>query len=199
MIMSTTESQNRLARHPGYQGARPSAGNQAGVAKSATGKSIKHQRNSSDNNLELENGLNTLDMEKNWPRYLLVNGTGLSGASPILIMESIIDKVGQTENTSCLHSGALLIKCRNKAQSDALLLVKKLDKIAVSVIPHPTLNSCKGVITSWKNQNSTDEQIKRWLMKNHGIKDFPVRSDGSQIIILTIPGHVLPKEGVTLG
>jgi hypothetical protein len=43
-----------------------------------------------------------------------------------------------------------LIKCGNREQSDTLLLIKKLENIAVSVIPHPTINSCKGVITYWK-------------------------------------------------
>jgi hypothetical protein len=125
----------------------------------------------------------------------------LSKASPILVMEELLDEIGEPEDITCLKSGSLLVKCGNSRQSEALQHVKRLAEVPVTVTPHPTMNSCKGVIISWRSVNCTDDQIKRWVKKKYNIDDFhrfPPRNDGSQLVILSFPGFNLPK-GVRLG
>jgi hypothetical protein len=194
--MSINVSPNRIALRPGEQGARSPAGNQAGTEKLATGMS--NQRQNHRNSRNTMNFLEFFDHQQ-WPQFFLVNGVNerLDMLDPITIAESIEDFIGEPEDTRMLRSGSLLVQCKNQKQSEKIESLKIIDEMRVKVIQHARLNSCKGVVLSHESYKCTDEKLKGYLDKKHGIKEvyrMKPRADNSQLIIVTFPNKCLPKR-----
>jgi hypothetical protein len=134
-----------------------------------------------------------------WPEFFVLNGVdeGINSLSPISIAETLEDLLGETEDIRRLNSRSLLVQCRNKSQSERIQSITSIDETMVQITPHKTLNSCKGVILSDESSRCTDDQLRKWLMKKYGISEFQrmkPRSDGSQVLVLTFPGKILPKR-----
>ena len=189
--MSNNTSPNRIARLPGNSGARPPTGNQVGIEKSATGtSSITTLRNDHDNDRP--------QRHRHWPRFLLINGEDpvLGTLSSITISKTLTTLIGPVEQIRRLRSGSLLIHCSQQMQSDTLLQMKTLSKAPVQVIPHGTLNTCKGVIISSESTLCTDKDLQEWLSQYDvvDIKRFEPRKDRTQLLILTFNGKSIPQR-----
>ena len=101
-----------------------------------------------------------------WSRFLVLKSTSDSSApnsiSPFLLNKSISGLAGSPVQIKKLRSGDYLIECTNPKQSSSLLSLTSLGNsgISVSVSPHPSLNSSKGIIRcSDLDQTSIEEII----------------------------------------
>ncbi|GBM83101.1 hypothetical protein AVEN_73097-1 [Araneus ventricosus] len=67
--------------------------------------------------------------------------------SPFLVEKAITGSVGNVKSTKKLRSGDILVEVESPKQAKQILKLKSLSTIPVTVNPHATLNSSKGVIS----------------------------------------------------
>ena len=114
-------NENRLARPPGNQGARFSAGNQADNEKLATGmNSMKRKYSASTVDADCPSTTNS------WPRFLIIKDPemgdlGLSSISSILISRELENLVGKLKMIRRINGTDLLVECSTSLQSETLL------------------------------------------------------------------------------
>jgi len=94
-----------------------------------------------------------------------------------------------------------LIQCRTKTQSDNLLKTKLFFDIKVKVYPHPTLNTCKGIIRCRDLANCTDIDEIKTNLKPKGVSDvYRIKSKRDGVLIdtdtyiLTFDTPTLPEN-----
>ena len=197
MSMSNIQNLNRIVRLPGEQGARPSAGNQAGVEKLTTGnrshgKRTRTSSGSSDETVSLTTPL------RPWIKFFLVssNSDQFKRLSAITVCKSLQKCVGETESTKRQQDGSLLIHACNSNQADKIQHLTRLAGVPVNVTPHKSLNSCKGVVYSHESGLCSDDELKDWLSEQ-GVTDFhriPTKSAPCELLILTFAGTILPNR-----
>jgi len=199
MNMSDTTASDRLARRPGQQGARPSAVDQAGVEKLASGsRQSKRFRSSSD---ETNPCSNHQSLTSTWPKFLVVTGRDeeFSRLSAITICRTIKEYIGLVENTRRLRSSSLLVQVAHKEQSTKLLELRDFAGAPVKVEPHRFFNSCKGVITSHESSRCSDDELRDWLNEYNVIHIYrKPNKQNPQLITLTFDGSILPAR-VSIG
>ncbi|GBL78442.1 putative RNA-directed DNA polymerase from transposon X-element [Araneus ventricosus] len=122
-----------------------------------------------------------------------------SNVSPFLVEKAITGSVGTVKSTKLIRSGDLLVEVASSKQAQQMLKLNALSTIPVSVKPHETLNTCKGVITCGRLLNLPNEEIAQEL-RGQGIKDvrrINIRRDGALIptkhFILTFHTPRLPE------
>ncbi|GBO20396.1 hypothetical protein AVEN_146339-1 [Araneus ventricosus] len=122
-----------------------------------------------------------------------------SNVSPFLVEKAITGSVGTVKSTKLIRSGDLLVEVACSKQAQQMLKLNALSTIPVSVKPHETLNTCKGVITCGRLLNLPNEEIAQEL-HGQGIKDvrrINIRRDGEFIptkhFILTFHTPRLPE------
>ena len=113
-----------------------------------------------------------------WPRFLLVKGTDnerpLSKLSPFAVNKAIVAVLGSNPfNIKKLRNGDILIEVDKETQSSKLLKTTKLslimdNVIPISVSPHYSLNTKKGVVSCPDIKDCTDEEILEGL-KDEGV------------------------------
>ena len=184
MEMSFSDTPYRLARLPGQQGARLSAGNQAEDEKLTTGK---RNRTLSD---EFE--------DRFWNRYLVLSGSDdrFKSVSAIAISNAIEQVIGTPEEIRRMNDGSILIKVGNRRQSEKLHNIKLIAGTSVTIQAHRTLNSCKGTVISRESHRCTDQELKDWLAIRHvtDVKRIILRQKHLQLLILTFKGDHLPDK-----
>jgi hypothetical protein len=191
MYMESPCKTNRLARHPGNQGARTLVDSQARIDKLTTGHrhSGKRPRTSS---IDYE------PQQGDFPRYLVISSQddGFKKVSPIVVAKTLNTLVGEPEGVRRLRNGSLLVHIANQDQAGKLLDQKVFAGVPVKVSPHNTLNSCKGVIFSSESHLCTDEEMLEWLeeYKVCNVHRLPQRAGSGQLVILTFNTTVLPRS-----
>ena len=144
-----------------------------------------------------------------WPQFLLVKGTDnerpLSKLSPFAVNKAIVAVLGSDPfNIKKLRNGDILIEVDKETQSSKLLKTTKLsltmdNVIPISVSPHYSLNTKKGVVRCPDIKDCTDEEILEGLKDEGVIKldRITVFRDGSRkqtgTFILTFQSQTLPK------
>ena len=144
-----------------------------------------------------------------WPRFLLVKGTDnerpLSKLSPFSVNKAIVAVLGSDPfNIKKLRNGDILIEVDRETQSSKLLKMTKLslimdNVIPISVSPHYSLNTNKGVIRCPDIKDCTDDEILEGLKDEGVIKldRITVFRDGSRkqtgTFILMFQSQTLPK------
>ena len=113
-----------------------------------------------------------------WPRFLLIKGTDnerpLSKLSPFAVNKAIVAVLGSDPfNIRKLRNGEILIEVDKEAQSSKLLKTTKLhltmeNVIPITVSPHYSLNTKKGVIRCPDIKECSDEEILEGL-KDEGV------------------------------
>ncbi|XP_023222253.1 uncharacterized protein LOC111623784 [Centruroides sculpturatus] len=96
--------------------------------------------------------------------YLIIHATGekpLSKCSPFLIQKLFESTIGHLKKFKKLRSGDLLIETASPQQSAKLLTTKTLGDMEVTVTPHGSLNSFRGVISEvdLMSEDESDIQI----------------------------------------
>ncbi|GBN56764.1 hypothetical protein AVEN_164243-1 [Araneus ventricosus] len=119
--------------------------------------------------------------------------------SPFLVEKAITGSVGIVKSTKLLRSGDLLVEVASSKQAQQIVKLHSLSTISVSVKPHETLNSSKGVITCGRLLNLPIEEITQEL-RGQGVKDvrrINIRRDGELVptkhFILTFNTPRLPE------
>ncbi|GBN23794.1 hypothetical protein AVEN_104402-1 [Araneus ventricosus] len=127
------------------------------------------------------------------------NNENFATVSPLLVEKAITGSVGIVKSTKLLRSGDLLVEVASSKQAQQIVKLHSLSTISVSVHPHETLNSSKGVITCGRLLNIPIEEITQEL-KDKGVKDvrrINIRRDGEIVptkhFILTFNTPRLPE------
>ncbi|GBN38817.1 hypothetical protein AVEN_173375-1, partial [Araneus ventricosus] len=122
-----------------------------------------------------------------------------SNVSPFLVEKAITGSVGTVTSTKLMRSGDLLVEVASRKQAQQILKINSLSTIPISVQPHITLNSSKGVITCGRLLNLSNEEITQEL-GGQGVKDvrrINIRRDGELLptkhFILTFNTPRLPE------
>ncbi|XP_023243206.1 uncharacterized protein LOC111641286 [Centruroides sculpturatus] len=136
------------------------------------------------------------------PSYLIVHATGekpLSKCSPFLIQKLFESTIGHLKKTQKLRSGDLLVETASPQQSAKLLAAKKLGDIEVTVTPHGSLNSSRGVISEFDLMSEDESDIQIGLSDQGvtAVRRISIRRDGKLIptkhLILTFNKPTLPS------
>ncbi|GBN40494.1 hypothetical protein AVEN_275203-1 [Araneus ventricosus] len=127
------------------------------------------------------------------------NDDNFSNVSPFLVEKAITGSVGTVTSTKLMRSGDLLVEVASRKQAQQILKLNSLSTIAISVQPHVTLNTSKGVITCGRLLNLSNEEITKEL-SGQGVKDvrrINIRRDGELMptkhFILTFNTPRLPE------
>ncbi|XP_055924437.1 uncharacterized protein LOC129956538 [Argiope bruennichi] len=128
------------------------------------------------------------------------NDETFHNVSPFLVEKAISGALGSVTSTRKLRSGDLLVEVNSRKQAQQILKLTSLSTIAVSVSPHTTLNTSKGVITCGELFNDTLEKITHEL-KPEGVthvRRISIRRDGQLLptkhFILTFNRPKLPER-----
>ncbi|KAL5006238.1 hypothetical protein ScPMuIL_015044, partial [Solemya velum] len=105
-----------------------------------------------------------------WPRFIVIEGKddNLQKLSPFAICKGFQSTCGDPQSVKTLRSGCLLVECATPKQSFTLLKLHKIVNQSVTVTPHKTLNTCKGVVRSRDFQH-TDESEMLLGLKDQGV------------------------------
>ncbi|GBM46221.1 hypothetical protein AVEN_92963-1, partial [Araneus ventricosus] len=143
-------------------------------------------------------------LSNSYPTFFIVklissNKDTFHGVSPFLVEKSISDTVGEVKSIKKLRSGDLLVEVASSKQSQQILKLKSMSTIPVSVSPHETLNTSKGVVTCGELFNVPLDEITEKLQSQgvSHVRRITIRRDGQLLntkhLILTFSSHVLPK------
>ncbi|GBM36894.1 hypothetical protein AVEN_154716-1, partial [Araneus ventricosus] len=120
--------------------------------------------------------------------------------SPFLVEKAITSGVGEVKSTKKLRSGDLLVEVESPKQAKEIAKIKSLSTIPVTVKPHATLNSSKGVISCGELLKESEDKITEEL-KSQGVihvRRITIRRDGQLLntnhLILTFDSNKLPEH-----
>nr|KAG5701446.1 hypothetical protein BaRGS_032778 [Batillaria attramentaria] len=129
-----------------------------------------------------------------WPRFLIVHctaeGKKAARLHPFLVGETLRSCTGRPD-ASRLRSGDLLVECKRKAHSNSLLQLQKIGDYPVTVSPHRSLNSSRGVIRDEALADLGEAELIRTL-KTQAVTHAKVFKTGT--IILTFGQPTAPEK-----
>ena len=139
-----------------------------------------------------------------YDKFFVIQATSdktLSRISPFAIEKSFKAAVGTAQNVRRLRDGNILVEVANAAQSRSIINLHTLAECPVSVSPHRSLNTCKGVIRCRELLDSDKEEILTGL-KSQGVVDIDnitVKDDSgsrrnTNTFIITFRLTTLPKH-----
>ena len=91
--------------------------------------------------------------------------------SPFIIEKQIQSILGTPKSVKKLRNETLLVECRTRQQSENLCKITSFFNIKVSVSPHISLNSSKGIIRNRDLGFCTDEEEIKLNLKDQGVID----------------------------
>ncbi|XP_067123190.1 uncharacterized protein [Centruroides vittatus] len=136
------------------------------------------------------------------PAYLIVHSSGkkpMSKCSPFLIQKLFESTIGHLKKIQKLRSGDLLIEAASSQQSAKLLNMTSLGDIKVTITPHASLNSSRGVISEIDLMSEDESDIQIGLLDQGvtAVQRISIRPDGKLIptkhLILTFGKPTLPS------
>ncbi|GBN81757.1 hypothetical protein AVEN_191949-1 [Araneus ventricosus] len=141
----------------------------------------------------------------NLPTYFLIKRSSTSNenfhtVSPFLVEKAIIATVGEVKSTKKLRSGDLLVEVHSRKQSQQIVKLKTFSNIPITVSPHASLNSSKGVITCGELLNVPTEEILKELQGQgvSHVRRISIWRDGQLLntkhLIFTFDSAKLPEN-----
>ncbi|GBN62979.1 hypothetical protein AVEN_125268-1 [Araneus ventricosus] len=122
-----------------------------------------------------------------------------SNVSPFLVEKAITGSIGNVSSTKLMRSGDLLVEVASRKQAQQILTVTFLSTIPVTIKPHETLNTSKGVIPCGRLLNLSNDEITHEL-RGQGVKNvrrIDIRRNGELLptkhFILTFNTPRLPE------
>ena len=98
-----------------------------------------------------------------WPRFLVIESKNaerpVTSLSPFVIEKTLKGCVGTVNTVRKLRSGVLLVEVNREAQSIGLCNLTNILDLDVTVSPHRSMNSCRGVIRSYDLAQMTEEEL----------------------------------------
>lgn len=136
------------------------------------------------------------------PRFIVLHSdtTQLTTVSPFLVAKTISGMIGSVTSVKKLASGDLLVNTASDAQSKNLLKLKNLAHIPITCTPHPTLNSCKGVIYCPDIVDIPESEILDGMkeQKVESVKQIIIKKneveEKSPLFVLTFSTTTLPSK-----
>jgi len=141
------------------------------------------------------------DSTESWPRYLIMSSSDddklFTSLSPFAIFKGIKGIAGDGVTIKRLFNGDVILTCKKKSQSENLLKCVLFGNVApVTVTPHRSLNSSKGVIRNWELARTDPEEIKREIPIISEVKRISVKRNGVEMktntLILTFNVPKIP-------
>ncbi|GBN44839.1 hypothetical protein AVEN_133526-1 [Araneus ventricosus] len=140
-----------------------------------------------------------------FPTYFIIHRISTSNetfhnVSPFLVEKGITSSVGEVKSTKKLRSGDLLVEVESPKQAKQIAKLNSLSTISVTVNPHATLNSSKGVISCGELLNESVEKITEELSSQGvtHVRRITIRRDGQLLntkhLILTFDSAKLPEH-----
>ncbi|XP_055924733.1 uncharacterized protein LOC129956811 [Argiope bruennichi] len=141
----------------------------------------------------------------NFPTFFIIKRSSdtnetFHSVSPFLVEKAITSTVGEVKSTKKLRCGDLLVEVCSRKQSQQIVKMKALSNIPVTVSPHASLNSSKGVISCGELFNVPIEEITKELQiqgVSH-VRRISIRRDGQLLntkhLILTFTSSKLPDH-----
>ncbi|GBL85166.1 hypothetical protein AVEN_149741-1 [Araneus ventricosus] len=116
--------------------------------------------------------------KSNFPTFFIIKRASTSAetfhtVSPFLVEKAITATVGDVKSTKRFRSGDLLVEVQSRKQSEQIVKLKTFSNIPITVSPHASLNSSKGVITCGELLNVTTEEILKELQAEKISKFYP--------------------------
>ncbi|GBL99402.1 hypothetical protein AVEN_107112-1, partial [Araneus ventricosus] len=141
----------------------------------------------------------------NFPTFFLIKRISSSNetfhsVSPFLVEKAILSNIGEVKCTKKLRSGDLLVEVHSRKQSEQIVKLKTFSNIQITVSPHASLNSSKGVITCGELLHVTTEEILKKLQGQgvSHVRRISIRRDGQLLntkhLILTFDSAKLPEH-----
>ncbi|GBO06910.1 hypothetical protein AVEN_116724-1 [Araneus ventricosus] len=131
----------------------------------------------------------------NFPTLFLVKRSSTSNenfhtVSPFLVEKATIATVGEVKSAKKFRSGDLLVEVHSRKQSQQIVKLTHFSTIPITVSPHASLNSSKGVITCGELLNVPTEEILKEL-QGHAYPTHSAVSSAnvSDIRKLLVAGH----------
>ncbi|GBO08399.1 hypothetical protein AVEN_171608-1 [Araneus ventricosus] len=118
----------------------------------------------------------------------------------VTVPGAITGSIGDVKSTKKLRSGELLVEVQSRKQSEKILKLRKFSTIPITVSPHASLNSSKGVITCGELLNVPTEEILKELQGQgvSHVRRISIRRDGQLLntkhLILTFDSAKLPEH-----
>jgi hypothetical protein len=110
----------------------------------------------------------------------------LAKTSPFVINKAFVSAGGQPKAIRKLRNGTLLVEASNVAQSRKYLkMTSFFDQVPVTVEPHATLNSCKGVIYCRELLDCSLDEIKKELKSVQVIDVVCIMKKESESLVAT--------------
>ncbi|GBO15480.1 hypothetical protein AVEN_177142-1 [Araneus ventricosus] len=141
----------------------------------------------------------------NFPTFFLIKRISISNetfhtVSHFLVEKAITASVGDVKSTKKLRSGDLLVEVQSRKQSEQIVKLKTFSNIQITVSPHASLNSSKGVITCGELLNVPTDEILKELQGQRvsHVRRISIRRDGQLLntkhLILTFDSAKLPEH-----
>lgn len=168
-------------------------GIQAGMLSTDTGTSNRSKRPRTVKNDQ------PVYLSSEYDRYFLIKAEdeSLSRLSPFIIHKSLIGSVGELESVKRLRNGSLLIITTSPKQSERLLKLEKIHTLNINVTLHPSLNFCKGVVSSSDLLVCSEDEILENLSSQGvvAVRRISTKKDG---IISPTPSLILTFRKTSL-
>lgn len=142
--------------------------------------------------------------DNSWARFLVIHSETpdktAAKLSPFAISKGLKGLAGELKEIKKLRSGDLLVECERRVQSDNLLRSTMLVDLPISVRPHQTLNTCKGVIRSPDLADVPDDEMVEELNTQGvlAVKRLIIKRNGNEIhtstFFITFNTPTLPKN-----
>ncbi|GFW98587.1 CCHC-type domain-containing protein [Trichonephila clavipes] len=133
-------------------------------------------------------------------RYFIVKTPDtFSNVSPFLIEKAFNSSIGEVKSIRKMRSGDLFLEASSAKQATALMKLRKLAHLDVTVAPHSTLNFSRGVISPADFLNVSTEEIKENMQAQNvcDVRRITIRRDGQVLntkhLILTFNTPDLPQ------
>ncbi|GBL78415.1 hypothetical protein AVEN_42921-1 [Araneus ventricosus] len=141
----------------------------------------------------------------NFPTFFMIKRNSTANetfhtVSPFLVEKAITKTVGELKSTKKLRSGDLLVEVHSRKQSQQIVKLKNFSNIPISVSPHASLNSSKGIITCGELLNVATEEILKELQGQgvSHVRRISIRRDGQLLntkhLVLTFDSAKLPEQ-----
>ncbi|GBN11439.1 hypothetical protein AVEN_193274-1 [Araneus ventricosus] len=149
--------------------------------------------------------ISNISRATNFPTFFLIKRISSSNetfhsVSPFLVEKAITSNIGEVKCTRNLRSGDLLVEVQSRKQSQQIVKLQTFSDVPVTVSPHATLNSSKGVITCGELLNVPTEEILKELQGQgvSHVRRISIRRDDQLLntkhLILTFDSAKLPKH-----
>jgi hypothetical protein len=146
----------------------------------------------------------TINLTRNWPRFWIIaskqGNPEVTSISPFVIDKTLQGCIGTAKTIKKLRSGVLLVEVSREAQAVSLQRLTMIASIPVTVTPHRSMNSCKGVVRSYDLAQMDDAELLGELQSQNvtEVRGISVTKDGvrrrTNTTILTFAQPSIPHS-----